>query len=127
MAFVVVVIVVILVVPLMFSSMMSGGFSASALSWTNVGLFPFLIGLGLILYFPISEANWGATFGKSIMGLRVTTLNGRKPTFGQAFIRNISKIYWVLLLLDVIIGLATQTDYRQKYNGKYIGTIVILK
>jgi len=124
---VVVIITVIFAIPSMFSSMMSGELFTSAFSWTNWGLFPFLIGLGLILYFPISETNWGATFGKSIMGLGVTTLNGSKPTFGQAFIRNLSKIYWVLLLLDVIMGLATQTDYRQKYTDKYIGTIVILK
>ena len=65
------------------------------------------------------------TLGKSIMGLKVTNINGDRPTLGQAFIRNISKIYWILLLLDVIVGLAVQTDYKQKYSDKYAGTIVV--
>jgi uncharacterized RDD family membrane protein YckC len=100
---------------------------SSNMAWLNFGLFPFIIGLISLLYFPVSETYRGETVGKSIMGLRVTTLKGTNPNFGQAFIRNISKIYWVLLLLDVIIGLAIQTDYKQKFSDKYAGTVVVQK
>jgi hypothetical protein len=45
----------------------------------------------------------------------------------KAFTRNISKIYWALLLLDLIAGLATGTDYRKKFTDKYTETIVVPK
>ena len=78
----------------------------------NLTAFPLVVGLFSIFYFLASEVCRGATLGKSIMGLKVTTLDGIQPDWGKDFIRNISKIYWVLLLLDVIVGLAIQTDYR---------------
>ncbi|MCJ7635554.1 RDD family protein [Candidatus Bathyarchaeota archaeon] len=101
------------------------GLSIPNMSWTNFGVFPTIIGLISILYFPASEASRSTTIGKSIMGLKVTTSNGSRTTWGQAFIRNISKIYWILLLLDVVLGLAIQTDYRQKFSDKYAGTVVV--
>jgi uncharacterized RDD family membrane protein YckC len=88
------------------------------------GGFPVIIGLFSILYFPAMEVYRGATLGKTVMGLKVTALNGAAPTWVQAFVRNVSKIYWVLLLLDVVLGLAIQTDYRQKFSDKYAGTVV---
>ena len=39
--------------------------------------------------------------------------------------RNVSKIYWVLLLLDVVIGLATSKQYNQKFSDKLVGTSVV--
>ncbi len=63
--------------------------------------------------------------GKRIMGLRVITLGGETPSLEKAFIRNISKIYWILLLLDVIGGLATSGDPRQKYSDRFAGTLII--
>jgi len=56
--------------------------------WFTFGLF----GLMSILYFIILDVVWGATIGKRVMGLQVQTVKGAKITFGQSFIRNISKI-----------------------------------
>jgi len=42
-----------------------------------------------------------------------------------AFIRNISKIFWPLYLLDVIVGLATPGEPTQKYTDRIAGTIVV--
>ena len=88
------------------------------------GAFPVVIGLFSILYFPAMEVYNGATIGKSVLGLKVATLQGARLSWGQAFVRNVSKIYWVLLLLDVVVGLAIQTDYRQKFSDRYAGTVV---
>ena len=104
---------------LSFSTMMSALF--------NVTAFPLVLGLFSILYFPASDVYRSATFGKTIMGLKVTTLSGTKLDWRLAFIRNASKIYWVLLLLDVAVGLAIQTDYRQKFSDRFAGTIVVDK
>ncbi|MGD0330345.1 MAG: RDD family protein [Nitrososphaeria archaeon] len=115
----------IIFIPYLISQIAAGQFFTTLSAWFNFFSFPLIVGIGLILYFPLSEITWGATLGKSIMGLKVTRSNGERPTLGQAFIRNISKIYWILLLLDVVIGLATQTDYKQKFSDRYAGTVVV--
>jgi len=42
-----------------------------------------------------------------------------------AFIRNISKIYWIIVLIDTVIGLATIGDPHQKLTDRIAGTIVV--
>jgi uncharacterized RDD family membrane protein YckC len=127
MAIVIAIIGMIVFLPLAIPGIFSGGFFMPGGILWNFGFFPFAVGLVMLLYFPVSETRRGATFGKSVMGLKVTTVNGAKPSLGQALIRNLSKIYWVLLLLDVIIGLATESDYKQKFSDRYAGTVVVLK
>lgn len=96
-------------------------FWATPWNWLQ---FPFLMGVIYVLYFVVAESGYGYTLGKRIMGLRVMTLNDKIPNLEKAFIRNISKIYWILLLLDVIGGLATSGDPRQKYSDRIAGTVV---
>jgi uncharacterized RDD family membrane protein YckC len=86
-----------------------------------------LWGLIFLLYNAVMETSSGASIGKMIIHLKVTSKAGANPNFGQAFIRNISKIYWLLLLLDVIVGLAITRDYHQKYSDHFIGTTVVKK
>jgi uncharacterized RDD family membrane protein YckC len=87
---------------------------------------PFLLGIFEILYFVFMEVSYGATLGKRVLGLQVQMVNGSKVTFEKAFIRNISKIYWLFLLLDWIVGVATSGhDQRQKYTDRIAGTTVV--
>ena len=84
------------------------------------GLIPLLI----VAYFILLEAGWGRTIGKEAMGLRVVRVDGRHIDIGSAFLRNLSKINWVLLLLDVIAGLVMYGDGRQKFSDRLAGTTV---
>src|SRR5271157_603590 len=77
-----------------------GGWVFYSWGWGFYLGFPFLLGLFELLYFVFMEASYGATLGKRLMGLQVQTVNGSKVTFEKAFIRNISKIFWLFLLLD---------------------------
>jgi uncharacterized RDD family membrane protein YckC len=88
------------------------------------GTFSVVAGVILFLYFILAEVTRGATVGKSAFNLKVVGPSGGNPTVVQSLIRNISKIYWVLLLLDVIVGLATSKDYTQKYSDRLAGTRV---
>ena len=116
------IIVGILWVILFLPFLLVGAFFASW-GWTLV--FPFVVGLLMVLYFLYAEVNWGGTLGKRILGLRVQTVKGNKVTYGQSFIRNISKIHPLLLLLDWLIGIVTPGDKRQKYSDRMAGTIVV--
>jgi uncharacterized RDD family membrane protein YckC len=99
-------------------------FIANPVTFVNIFSFPFAMGLLYILYFPIAETMYGATIGKSLLGLKVVTKTDGKPSFEKAFIRNITKIHQVLLLLDLIGGLVTSTDLHQKYTDRIANTTV---
>ncbi|MEM2104036.1 MAG: RDD family protein [Candidatus Bathyarchaeia archaeon] len=99
---------------------------AAGLPWyvLNLFSFPLLVGVLSILYFTLLETYYGSTFGKRIMNLKITTIDGKRPSLYSALIRNVSKIYWILVLLDTIIGLATPGDPHQKITDRIAGTNV---
>ncbi len=97
-----------------------GGF----ISWV-LGFFGLFMGLIFFLYFSFAEAGYGCTLGKRVVGLKVVTVDGARPSLEKAFIRNVSKIHWVLLLLDVVGGLATSGDPRQKFSDRVAGTTIV--
>ena len=105
-----------------FPSFFAGG---AAFFGAVVGGFAFVFGIIFVLYFAVTESVWGASLGKRIFNLRVKSKTGANPTFGEAFVRNVSKIYWLLLLLDVILGLALTKGYNQKYSDHLMGTTVV--
>jgi uncharacterized RDD family membrane protein YckC len=88
-------------------------------------IFPFAIGLLLVPYSILTESYSGATIGKGLMVLKVVTKSGGIPSFEQELVRNISKIYGLLLILDFIGGLLTATDPNQKYSDRIANTTVI--
>ncbi len=89
------------------------------------GVFTFLSGVILVLYFTAAELLSGTSVGKRILGLKVTAAGGRLPNPGEALVRNLSKFYWILLLLDIVVGLATSKEYTQKYSDRLMGTSVV--
>jgi uncharacterized RDD family membrane protein YckC len=110
-------------VGLSFSSTTVGAFPA----WWGAWLGFWFGGIGsliLFLYFFLSEGLYGRTIGKEIMGLRVERVDGKRMDMRSSLIRNISKIYWVLLLIDVAVGLGTHGEMSQKWSDRYVGTKV---
>ena len=95
-------------------------------AWGWYTLYPLVVGVLMVLYFLVLEVSWGGTVGKRVLGLRVQTVKGGRITYTQSFIRNISKIYWLLLLLDWIVAVVTSgSDRRQKYSDRIAGTTVV--
>jgi len=82
-------------------------------------------GVFLFLYATFLESTRGATIGKQIMYLKVTTKEGNLPTLDRALIRDISKIHGLLWLIDTLIGMATVGDTHQKYSDRFAGTTVV--
>ena len=100
-----------------------GAFPAWWAGWSGFwigGLGPLFV----FLYFLLAEGLYGRTLGKEIMGLRVHRIDGKPMDLRSSFVRNISKIYWVLLLIDVAAGLGTHGEMSQKWSDRYIGTKV---
>ncbi|MDG6934147.1 MAG: RDD family protein [Nitrososphaerota archaeon] len=82
-------------------------------------------GVLMFLYASFMEGIYGATIGKKLVGLHVALENGGKATLEQTFVRNVSKVYWLLLILDLIAGLFTKGDYRQRYTDRIAKTLVV--
>ena len=94
--------------------------------WSGFFLLPFIYGIILVLYSTILEVSWGGmTIGKKLLGLQVRTTSGSGLTFDKAFIRNITKIYWLFLFLDWLLGIVTAGNKSQRYFDRIAGTVVI--
>jgi len=120
-------IIYIIILPLLFTSTTIFGITVLAVPWyAGVLLLPFIYGLILVIYSAVLEASWGGmTIGKKLLGLQVQTTSGGKVDVGKAFIRNISKIFWLLLLLDWLLGIVTPGNKLQKFTDRMAGTKVI--
>ena len=77
-----------------------------------------------ILYFAVLESAWGASIGKSLLGLRVVGEDGNKPLISNALIRNVSRIHGLVFLLDFIGGLVLEGDPRQRFTDRIARTVV---
>jgi len=58
----------------------------------------------IITYFTIMEGKTGSTLGKKLLKIRVNSIEG-ELTYRMAFIRDLSKILWFPLIIDLILGL----------------------
>lgn len=91
----------------------------------SAGLLPFVVGVLSLFYFAFTEMLYGYTLGKMVMRLKVVNVDGQPLTLDKLLLRNISKIYWLFLLIDVLVGLALPGDPQQKYLDRFAGTRVV--
>ena len=72
--------------------------------------FPYFVPFLILIYFIFCEKNFGATIGKSVLYLKVKSQNGHDISWPQAIVRNLTKIYWVPIIFDWLIGRFLNTD-----------------
>ena len=122
-AVVVSILVVIAAVPFLMGAAFQPGFPLAFPTWGLWfgGIIPFVI----LAYFVVAEALYGRTLGKEMMGLKVERVDGKRMDLWSSFVRNISKIHPVLLLLDLLVGLGMHGETSQKFSDRYIGTKVV--
>ena len=121
-AVIVFIVLVVLTALIAIPALFTGGWAFFGAVFGGVA---FLWGLIFVLYFTVMESSGGASIGKRTFHLKVVSKTNANPTFGEAFVRNLSKIYWLLLLLDVIVGLALSHGYQEKYSDHFMGTKVV--
>lgn len=61
-------------------------------------------------YFVFLEKSKGATIGKAMMYLEVRSQNGSNISWAQSIVRNLTKIYWIPIIFDWLIGRIMNTD-----------------
>lgn len=72
--------------------------------------FPFIAPILGYAYFVVLETFKGATIGKALMFLEVRSKNGAKINLAQAIVRNLTKIYWIPIIFDWLVGRFMNTD-----------------
>jgi uncharacterized RDD family membrane protein YckC len=92
-------------------------------AWTFT-IIPFFSGLIWLGYSAVLEMMMGATLGKQLFGLRVVSLEGPMDIV-KALIRNVSKVYGWILLIDWLVGFFTDGDPRQRWLDRFAGTTVV--
>jgi uncharacterized RDD family membrane protein YckC len=102
------------------------GFFVS-LSWWSAWPFwiPFfnLNGIIFFLYWMFMDGSYGQSFGKMVMRLKVTRLDGSKIGMGAAALESVGKAF--LLPLDVLIGWIFYPKRRQRLFNYISKTIVV--
>lgn len=78
----------------------------------------------VLAYFILAETLFQRTIGKELMGLRVVRVDTGHVDLWSSIVRNFSKIIFILLVIDLAVGLGTHGDGHQKYSDRYIGTTV---
>ena len=66
----------------------------------------------ILVYFIVLEKKKSATVGKALMNIEVLDDRGYSISWMQAFIRNITKIYWIPIIFDWAIGKLVRKDDR---------------
>ena len=83
---------------------------------------PFIAPVLGFVYFIILEKAKGATVGKALMYLEVRSRNGARISWPQSIVRNLTKIYWIPIIFDWLIGRFMNTD---RLFGNITKTVVI--
>ncbi len=82
-----------------------------------------LAAIMIVIYFTYFEGKYGTTPGKNVMKLKVRATKG-EIGYSKALIRNLSKILWVPLVVDVIVGFAMGKP-RERYLDRLAKTEVV--
>lgn len=77
----------------------------------------------ILVYFTYLEENHGKTLGKNLMKIKVIADEG-EITYQKALLRNLSKILWIPLVVDILAGYIAG-DSKIRYLDKVAGTDVI--
>ena len=70
----------------------------------------YIVPVIIFLYFILTEKFAGASIGKAILGLEVKSQNGADISWLQAIVRNLTKIYWIPIVFDWLVGKILGTD-----------------
>ena len=71
---------------------------------------PYVVPVLIFVYFVLLEKLAGASIGKAIMNIQVKSKNGADISWLQAIVRNLTKIFWVPIIFDWLIGKFLRTD-----------------
>jgi uncharacterized RDD family membrane protein YckC len=80
----------------------------------------------IVLYFILLEGLAGATLGKLAVGIRVMSIEGRKPGLTRSIVRNALRVVDSLPVLNILgVVLITRSADRARFGDRVAGTRVL--
>jgi uncharacterized RDD family membrane protein YckC len=80
----------------------------------------------IVLYFILLEGLAGATPGKMAVGIRVVSVEGKKPGLTRSIVRNVLRVVDSLPVLNILaVVLITKSPERARFGDRVAGTRVI--
>ena len=99
---------------------------ASSSSTTYIGLIIFALSLPVIFYYLLCELLLnGQSIGKKIMGIKVVSLNGNQPSFGQYLIRWLFRIVDFIFFGIVAVIMVAVSEKKQRLGDLVAGTVLV--
>ena len=92
-------------------------------SFSVLNYWIFIGAIIIVVYFTYMEGKTSSTLGKRLLKLRVVTIKG-DMNYTKAFIRSLSKILYVPLIVDVLLGFLFG-DSNDRILDKISGTYVV--
>ena len=87
---------------------------------------PFVLALAVFFaYYIVPEAQWGATPGKRVVGLRVIREDGAVIGWRESIIRNVLRIVDGFVLYAIGVILILTSAKRQRLGDRVAETIVV--
>jgi uncharacterized RDD family membrane protein YckC len=83
----------------------------------------FFAAIIIIVYFTYMEGKTSSTLGKRLLKLEVVAVKGN-INYKKAFVRNLSKILYLPIIVDVILGFIF-VDSNDRFLDKVSGTYVV--
>ncbi|MBE0616275.1 MAG: RDD family protein [Burkholderiales bacterium] len=101
------------------------GIASTFAGAAGIAIGQIIIFLVYLLYWPVMESSSRqATFGKSLLGLQVTDLNGDRLSFLRAFLRNLAKIISAIPF-DIGFIMAAFTGRKQALHDMITKCLVV--
>jgi len=90
--------------------------------WVTIFISISVDSIVMFVYWMFMEGAYGQSFGKMVMRIRVTRLDGGQVDMGRAAISSVGKSF--LLFWDVLLGLILYPRRRQRVFSYLAGTVV---
>ena len=90
----------------------------------NIIIFSLLQGLVWFVYAVIFDAVNGKSPGKYFFKIKAVPFIG-ELRISRAILRNLTKLNAIVVLADVVVGLSTEGDPRQRYTERFLDTLVV--
>lgn len=94
------------------------------LKWNFLMSIFILQGIIWFFYSSIFDAINGKTPGKYAMKLRAVSFIGSLGVW-RALARNITKLNWIIYIADIVAGLSTEGEPRQRFSERFLDSLVV--
>ncbi len=94
------------------------------LEWNLLMTIFILQGIIWFLYSSIFDAITGKTPGKYAFKLRAVSFIGDLGVW-KSIARNVTKLNWIIYTADIIAGLSTEGEPRQRFTERFLDSLVV--